>query len=265
MRENNLRRIWRDGGAVVNGWLSIPCGFSAEVMAHAGWDSLTVDMQHGLIDYQAATAMLTAISTAPPTPLVRAPWLEPGIVMKALDAGAYGVICPMINSRADAERFARYVRYPPAGERSFGPIRAALYGGEGYADRANEEVLALAMIETRAALENLDDIASVPGLDALYVGPSDLGASLGFPPRFDPEEPEILRAIDAVLDAARDRGLVAGIHTGSVAYASRMIEKGFRFVTVLSDARFIAAGARATVSQMRAQMRAAAPSSPRPR
>ena len=252
MRENKLRQIWRDGGVVVNGWLSIPCGFSAEVMAHAGWDSLTVDMQHGLIDYQAATAMLTAISTTPTTPLVRAPWLEPGIVMKALDAGAYGVICPMINTRAEAERFARFVRYPPAGERSFGPIRAALVGGDDYARRANDEILALAMIETRAALENLDDIVAVSGLDAVYIGPSDLGASLGFAPRFDPEEPEVVRAIDAILAAAKNRNLVAGIHTASAAYALRMIEKGFRFVTVASDARFIAAGARAEISQMRA-------------
>jgi len=97
MRENTIRTLWKAGRPVVNGWLAIPNVFSAETMAHAGWDSLTVDMQHGVVDYQAALGMLTAISTTPAIPLVRVPWLDSGIIMKMLDAGAYGVICPMIN------------------------------------------------------------------------------------------------------------------------------------------------------------------------
>ena len=158
MRENNLRTLWRDGGSALNGWLSIPDAFSAETMAHQGWDTLTVDMQHGVTDYASAVAMLTAISTTPVVPIVRVPWLEPGIVMKVLDAGAQGVICPMINDRAEAERLVGACRYPPQGYRSFGPNRALLHYGADYPERANDSVIVMAMIETAQALDNLDDI-----------------------------------------------------------------------------------------------------------
>ncbi len=105
MRANRLKEIWAKGDAVVNGWLSIPSAFSAEVMSHQGFDSLTIDMQHGVVDYQAALSMLAAISTTDTVPLVRVPCLEPGIIMKMLDAGCYGIICPMVNSAEEAQRF----------------------------------------------------------------------------------------------------------------------------------------------------------------
>eukprot|EP01136_Pigoraptor_vietnamica_P001471 Opistho-1_new@28150 len=108
MRSNRLREIWAGGGAVVNGWLAIPNSFSAETMAHQGWDSLTIDLQHGVVDYQAMIPMLQAISTTDTVPVVRVPWLEPGILMKTLDAGAYGVICPMVNTREDAQKLVAY-------------------------------------------------------------------------------------------------------------------------------------------------------------
>ena len=132
MRANRIREIWQAAATAVNGWLAIPNSFSAETMAHQGWDSLTIDMQHGVVDYQAAVAMLTAISTTPVTPMVRVPWNDPGTIMKMLDAGAYGVICPMVNTREDAETFVAAAHYPPLGSRSFGPIRALLYGGADY-------------------------------------------------------------------------------------------------------------------------------------
>jgi len=179
MRANRLREIWASGGTVVNGWLAIPNAFSAETMAHQGWDSLTVDMQHGVVDYQAAVNMLTALSTTDTVPMVRVPWLDQGVVMKVLDTGAYAVICPVVNSREDAEKLVAAMRYPPAGTRSFGPIRALLYGGQDYPAHANDEVVAFAMIETRQGLDNLEDILSVPGLDAVYIGPSDLSLALG--------------------------------------------------------------------------------------
>ena len=148
MRENRIRTLWREDKAVVNGWLAIPSTFSAETMAHQGWDSLTVDMQHGVVDYQMAVNMLTAVSTTNTVPMVRVPWLDPGIIMKSLDAGAYAVICPMINTRAEAEKLVSYVRYAPRGVRSFGPIRAFLYGGADYPTHANDTVIPFAMIET---------------------------------------------------------------------------------------------------------------------
>ncbi|MDP9137324.1 MAG: aldolase/citrate lyase family protein, partial [Pseudomonadota bacterium] len=174
MRPNPLKKLWASGGAAVNGWLAIPNSFSAEVMAHQGWDSLTLDLQHGLLDYGAVVPMLQAISTTGVAPLARVPWLEEGILMKLLDAGCYGLICPMINSRAECERFVQACRYPPRGGRSFGPIRALLYGGADYFAHANEEIVLLAMVETKAALDDLEGILSVPGLDGIYVGPADL-------------------------------------------------------------------------------------------
>ncbi len=170
MRRNNIRAVWERGECVVNGWLAIPSAFSAEVMAHCGWDSLCVDIQHGMVDYQTATTMMQAISTTSVTPIVRVPWNDPAIIMKCLDAGAYGIVCPMINSVEDALRFAGACRYPPMGYRSLGPIRAQLYGGSDYAAKANEEIVAFAMIETTPGLENLDSILKVEGLMASTSG-----------------------------------------------------------------------------------------------
>ena len=160
MRENLLRTLWKSGGAAVNGWLSIPNSFSAETMAHQGWDTLTIDMQHGMIDYSAMIPMLQAISTTSTVPVVRVPWLEPGILMKTLDAGAYGVICPMVNTREDAQKLVAYTHYAPRGTRSFGPVRATLYAGPDYAQHANDTIVTFAMIETAQALDNLDNILS---------------------------------------------------------------------------------------------------------
>jgi 4-hydroxy-2-oxoheptanedioate aldolase len=250
VRENRLRTIWSGGGTVVNGWLHVPSSFSAEVMAHVGYDSLTVDMQHGPIDYGSLVPMLQAISTTQTVPVVRVPWHDPGLIMQVLDAGCYAVICPMISTREAAEAFVGACRYPPAGYRSFGPYRATLYAGEDYTEHADETVVTMAMIETREALDNLDDILEVPGLDAIFVGPSDLGQSLGHGPGADREEPEVVEAIDEVLATARDRGLPAGIFAGTPEYASRMVEKGFRFVNVSTDAQLLAKAAAGIVAEL---------------
>ena len=252
MRENRLRGIWKSGGAVVNGWLGIANGFSAETMAHQGWDSLVIDLQHGVIDYAGMVPMLQAISTTNTVPIVRVPWLEPGILMKSLDAGAYAVICPMVNSREDAEKLVAYTHYAPQGTRSFGPIRALLYGGADYAKYANETIVTFAMIETAKALENLDDILTTPGLDAVYIGPSDLSLALGCTPVFDDVDPPVAEAIDHILARAKAHGVVAGIHNGTPESALKRIAKGFQFVTISSDARLMAAGAQQVIAKMRA-------------
>ncbi|WP_088286863.1 HpcH/HpaI aldolase/citrate lyase family protein [Ideonella sp. A 288] len=252
MRPNRLRTLWQEGNAAVNGWLAIPNSFSAETMAHQGWDSLTIDLQHGVVDYQALVTMLQAISTTPTVPVVRVPWLEPGILMKALDAGAYGVICPMVNTRADAQKLVAWTHYAPRGTRSFGPVRALLYGGADYPQQANDTIVTFAMIETAAALDNLDAILSVEGLDAIYIGPSDLSLALGCTPTFDDLDPKAAEAVDHILARAQAHGVVAGIHNGSPQAALARIAKGFRFVTVSSDARLMAAGAQQVVAAMRA-------------
>ncbi len=252
MRENRLRTLWKADQAAINGWLAIPNSFSAEVMAHQGWDTLTIDMQHGLIDDAAMVTMLQAISTTATVPIVRVPWLEPAGIMKALDAGAYGVICPMVSTRDDAARLLAYTRYAPQGTRSFGPVRALLYGGADYARHANDTVVAFAMIETAQALDNLDDILSVEGLEAIYIGPSDLSLSMGCKPVFDDVDPPVAQAIAHIAERCRAHGVQCGVHNGlpSVALARRAL--GFRFLTVSSDARLIAAGAQQVLGAMRA-------------
>jgi len=197
--------------------------------------------------------MLQAISTTDTVPVVRVPWNDPGTIMRVLDAGAYAVICPMVDTREQAEAFVGACRYPPAGYRSFGPYRAVLYGGEDYTQHADQTVVTIAMIETREALENLDGILDVEGLDAVFVGPSDLGQSLGYGPGPDREEPEVVEAIDRVLAAARDRGRAAGIFAGSTEHASRLIEMGFRFVNVSTDLRLMAGATAEIVAQLKGE------------
>ncbi len=252
MRENRLRTLWQTQQVAINGWLAVPSAFSAEVMAHQGWDTLTIDLQHGVIDYAAMVTMLQAISTTATVPIVRVPWLEPGIVMKSLDAGAYGVICPMVNTREDAQRLVAYTHYAPRGTRSFGPIRATLYGGADYAQKANDTIVAFAMIETAQALDNLDAILSVEGLDAVYIGPSDLSLALGCRPVFDDVDPPVAQAIAHILERAQAHGVKAGVHNGVPDVALKRAGMGFNFVTLGSDARILAAGSQQLLGPMRA-------------
>jgi len=250
MRENRLRTLWAANKPVVNSWLTIPNAFCAETLAHAGFDSLTVDMQHGLIGFEAAVSMLTAISSTQSVPVVRVPWLDRGIVMKMLDAGAYGIICPMVNTRADAELFVSALHYPPAGSRSFGPARVVLYAGSDYVQHANDTVVGLAMIETREALDNLDEILSVKGLDAVYIGPNDLALSLGYEPRSDVDDPRVVEAVEHILAKAQQHGVTAGMHNSSAVYARRWADKGFRFVTVGADVSFLVSGATQALAEL---------------
>ena len=250
MANNKVKQVWASGKAVVNAWLAIPSGFSAEVIAQCGFDSVTVDMQHGVQDYLSMVQCFQAMDKHPVTPMVRVPWNEPGIIGKVLDGGAYGVICPMINTKAEAEAFVAACKYPPVGTRSNGPVRAAIYGGPTYQQTANDEVLVLPMIETRTALDNLEAILDVPGIDAIYIGPSDLGFSLGLPPRLDREEPEVLKIYERLLHETGKRGIKAGVHCGAADYAVRMLKMGFRLVTVGSDAAFIAQRGRQAVADV---------------
>lgn len=261
MRRNNVRAVWDAGRCVVNGWLAIPSSFSAEVMAHCGWDSLCIDVQHGLVDYQTATTMMQAISTTSVAPMVRVPWNDPAIIMKCLDGGAYGVICPMINNAEDANRFVGACRYPPMGYRSLGPIRAQIYGGPDYPEKANDEIVTLAMIETVAGVENIDAILAVEGLDGIYIGPADLSLSLGFPGRMDPTEPKIVAAMDKVLERCKATGRRCGIHVGSVEYAKHVMGKGYDLVTILSDNRILTQAVEKIVKTVKADAKSGLASS----
>ena len=252
MRKNKLKELFKANIPIINSWLSVPSSFTAEVMANQGWDSLTIDMQHGLIDYPNAVNMLQAISTTQTTPIARVNWNEPGQIMKILDAGCYGIICPMVSNKKEAEKFIQACQYPPKGYRSFGPIRASIYGGNDYAKHADEEILKLAMIETKEALDKLDEILDTPNLDGIYIGPADLSLAVGEEPGFDKSEntkayKEILR----ILEAAKKRKLLTGLHNGTADYAQKMIKKGFDLVTVGSDSRYITTGAKSDLETLK--------------
>ena len=252
MRKNKLKKMFKEGKPIVNGWLQIPSGFSTEVMAQQGWDSCTIDMQHGVVDYPNAINMLQAISTTDVTPLARVNWNEPGQIMKILDAGCYGIICPMVSNRKEAENFVQACLYPSKGYRSFGPIRGLLYGGPDYAKHADNEILKLAMIETKEALNKLDEILDTPNLDGIYIGPADLSLAVGEEPGFDrPEGTLAYKEIIRILNSAKKRNLLAGIHNGTPEYAQKMIHQGFNLVTVGSDQRFMSAGAKSAIEKIK--------------
>lgn len=235
MRMNRVKRLWREGKPAVGGWLSIPHCFAAEVMAHTGLDWLCIDMQHGCIDYSDAVPMLTAISTTEVVPFVRVPWNEPSMIMRVLDAGAYGVIVPMVSNRAEAERAVAACRYPPHGIRSNGPNRVLMYAGADYQKHADREVACVVMIETPEGIEKMEEIVSTPGVDAAYIGPTDLALALGLPPVMDNDEPRHVETVNRILEACNRAGIVAGIHTNSSKFSQRYIDQGFRMVMLVPD------------------------------
>lgn len=267
MKRNNLKALWEGGKPVINGWLSIASAFTAEIMAAQGYDSITIDLQHGLLGYEAATSMLQAMRASEAVPMARVPWLDPADIMKVLDAGAYGVICPMVNTAQEAARLVSYVRYPPAGTRSLGPTRAVFSAGADYAEHADNEVLCLAMIETKEAFENIDSIVATKGLDGVYIGPADL--TLGLTARryrtgFDREEPDMIDAIRHVLERTHRAGIKAGLHCGAPAYAARAIQWGFDLVTLSNDVRLLAGAAAQTVGALRDLLGQAGVAAPQP-
>ena len=252
MRSNRLKEIWASGRHVNNGWLGIPSSHSAEVMSHVGFDSLTIDLQHGAIDYAGALAMLTAISTTQVVPLARPTSLDPPQIMKLLDAGAYGIVCPMIDTPEDARRLVAACRYPPLGERSFGPTRAAMSQGPDFnTDEANREIVVFGQVETPLSLSNLDAILATDGLDGVYVGPSDLTLSMGLGANGDSIDPQFLAHLRHVVERARATGRHVGMHCANGPQARRMVEMGFDFVTVGSDTGLIAEAGRNRLAMVR--------------
>ncbi len=237
---NTAKEAWSAGRTTYGAWLSIPDPLVAESVGRLGFDWVCIDMQHGVIDYAEAREMIRALRTAGAVPFVRVPWNDFGIIGKVLDAGALGIIVPMVNSAAEAAAVVAACRYPPLGSRSFGPtIASVLYGPEYFA-RANAEVACIPMVETRQALDALEEILAVPGVDAVYVGPADLSLSLGLPPRLDNggafEEARL-----RIAEACARRGVIAGIHA-TAALAPRHAAAGYRMITVASDHRSLVEG-----------------------
>jgi 4-hydroxy-2-oxoheptanedioate aldolase len=217
----------------IGGWCVTPSAFTAEVMARIGFDWICVDAQHGLIDYQVMLGMLQGASGSGVAALVRVPWNDPAWIMKALDAGASGVIVPMVNSPAEARLAAGACRYPPEGYRSWGPTRASLGVPDFGPEQANRSVICAVMVETVPALEQLDQIVAVPGVDAVFMGPSDFALSMGHPPRSD--DPEHRRLLEAVPAVCRQHGVIAGIACGSVELLRRWRAAGYTMLSLPSD------------------------------
>ena len=249
MRSNGTKAKWRRGEVTFGAWLSIPSSYAAEVVAHQAFDWVCIDMQHGVIDYQMAVTMLQAISTTETTPIVRVPWNDTSIIGRILDAGAMGVIVPMVNSVDEARAAVSACRYAPIGVRSYGPTRAALYAGADYFDHANDEVACIPMIETRQALAQLDDILAVPGIDAVYVGPADMSITLGLPPRMD-NGGEFEAARLRIAEACAAHGVTGGIHANA-SLAARHVASGYRMVTVYHDVAALATSAAADLKAVR--------------
>lgn len=233
MRPNLIQQRLRAGLPVLNGWLSIPSSYSAEGMGHAGFHSVTVDMQHGMIGFADALHMLQALSSTPATPIMRVSRLDGPEIMRALDAGSYGVICPMIRTAQDAEFLVSSCRYPPAGTRSFGPARGLLFGGPDYFDHANQTVMAIPMIETTEAVDCIDDILAVDGVDLIYVGPND--TALAYDGHVVGARTRAEAAIAHVLARARLAGVATGIFCSDADDASRRLDQGFDLVTPGND------------------------------
>ena len=252
MRPNKIKALWREGKTAAAGWVSSGDPYMAETLAHAGYDLVIVDTQHGMgVTPDRAIACLQAISTTDAVPAVRVSWNEPQAVQSVLDAGAYGIIVPLVNTAEEAARAVGACRYPPLGYRSIGPNRATLYAGADYAQHANEEVFVLTMVETMEAVNNLEEIAKPPGLDGFYIGPADLALSIGIPPGPGAaNDPCHAEACQRVVDVANAAGLIPCHHGSGPEEAARRFAQGFKMCQVGSDVRLVAAAAQAALQEL---------------
>jgi 4-hydroxy-2-oxoheptanedioate aldolase len=246
----DLPSLWREGRTTLGAWLSLREPFLAEIAGTSGYDYVCVDMQHGLSEIGHVIAALQAMARTPTVPIARVPWNEPGIIGRALDAGALGVIIPMVNTPDEAERAVGACRYAPVGARSFGPLAAGARFGAGYYGSANTTVACIPMIETRHAVEHIDDILAVPGIDAVYIGPADLSITYGLSPAVDQTDPVFAEALATVVAACQRHGVVPGVHASAPLAAARHAA-GFRMITVGFDAAPAVQALRADVKTAR--------------
>jgi 4-hydroxy-2-oxoheptanedioate aldolase len=254
---DSLKERMAVNGYLLNGYCAMPCPFAAEIYARLGWDTMTIDMEHGSIGFDSAVAILQAITASGVVPLVRIPKVDAAIIGMLLDAGALGITCAMINTASEARELVRACKYPPRGIRSLSRVtRAALIYGSDYNARANESTNVFAMIETAEGMANLDDITAVDGIDGIYVGAVDLAMSvLG---RFPPATGSDLEIDALVEDSTRrvvarckSRDIIAGINAPTVEAAAQMIASGFSFITLSSDVRAMVLQTKAWIDGVR--------------
>jgi 4-hydroxy-2-oxoheptanedioate aldolase len=248
-----VRRRWAAGEAAFNAWSTFPGVTSATILANAGFDAVTVDLQHGEAGFDGLGETVEAIERAGAVPFVRLPWNDPGSIMRALDLGARGLICPMVNTAEEAEAFVRFCRYPPRGSRSYGPVRSTFGTAREQTEAANVAVLAFAQIETSKGFANVEAICGTEGLDGVYVGPADLSLTLGFDGFADLGAPEMGDALSRILDAAASTGVAPGIHSPTADQAIEMVEAGFTFVGAAGDRELLGGGGAESLERVRAE------------
>lgn len=248
---SSLKARWKAGEVTLGAWCMIPNALTAEALAHGGFDWVLIDMQHGCMDYQTALDMIRAIDLTSAIPIVRVPWNDPGIIGRVLDAGALGVVIPMIQTVEDARRAVEACLYPPAGRRSFGPVRVGMRDGPGYFAEANSRIAVIPMIETLEALAAVEDIAAVPGVDALFVGPFDLSVALGLPPGDNDGKPAFDAAIRKIANAAKGAGVATAV-LSNAKVAPLRIEQGFQMISVTTDISALTMATRADLQTVQA-------------
>lgn len=246
----SLKARWKAGEVTLGAWCMMPGAMGAEVLGRQGFDWVLIDMQHGCMDYAVALEMIRALDQTPAVPIVRVPWNDPGIIGRALDAGALGILIPMIQTAHDARAAVDACLYPPAGRRSFGPVRVGLRDGPGYVQNANARVAVIPMIETAEALDVVDEIASIPGVDAVFVGPFDLSIALGLPPGDNDGNPSFDAAIAKVAAAAKRAGIATAV-LSNPRVAPLRIKQGFQMISVTTDVAALTAAGRADLDAVR--------------
>ncbi len=250
MKKNRVKALWSEGKATVGTWLVLGSPIVAEIAANMEFDWLVIDTEHGSIDIGATQSIIQAVSTTDTVPMVRVPWNSPLPIKRALDAGAYGLVIPMVNSREEAVNAVQACRYPPIGARSYGGPRARLYGGVDYFEHANEEIALIVQIEHIDAVNRVDDILSVAGVDGFFIGPSDLAISMGLNPGLDNVDPKHVDAVRKVLASGKKHGVAGGIQVGSSEAVNERIAQGFKFIALSSDEGFMRSAAAAAVTKI---------------
>ncbi len=253
MRANKIKEIWGQSKCATLGWLSIAHGFSAEVMARQGFDALCIDLQHGTVEMDHLLPMLQSVSQTDTVPFVRVPWNDPATIMRALDLGAYGIIVPLVNTAEEAARAVAACRYSPVGMRSVGPVRGLQFGGADYVAKANDEIIVMAMIETKEGLANLEAICATPGLDAVYIGPADLSLALDLEPQADNTNPLHLKTCDKIRNVAHRHGIKAVMHCASADFAAGAVKRGFDMVMLTSDLACMISGVKQQLQAFKSQ------------
>jgi 4-hydroxy-2-oxoheptanedioate aldolase len=245
----------RSGETVFSGWCGLPYPLVAETLARDGFSAVTIESQHGLWDVGGILAGIAAVRQGGAAPIVRVPLGDFALVSRALDFGAEGIIAPMINTAADARAFAAAAKFPPLGERSWGPHRAMTLGGVSdqsvFLREANDHVVTLAMIETRTALQNLDAIMETPGIDGFFLGPSDLSIALSNGSTVDPLSKEVDRELDRLISTAQRLKKIPGAYCHAADRAAALAKRGVKFLAVSSDLAMLRAGAAAAMKVLK--------------